>query len=296
MNFEQLNQSLETAVEQNHKKRGKASLGSYQKGMRALMRASQEGFENKELLHIARRAFLETIQNQRSQPDGYLGMGYLLLLLNVPEKAQEFILHAYQLATDKTYAQELLNYCQRQLDIKNRSSTEDDHVLIQEMQQALNYFRQNHPLQNQVPWREPEALGAVVAQGLNLLAQFERRIADIERELDIPDAHQLRRNLDAHLKSLNAHYRLAQHGQQLYQQMRETQKDIVSLNKAIRQQEAVPLREELLEKLLDRCDDFADRLEHWMSEKWEFGELLQHYERLVHEIETLQDMFDTEKT
>ena len=292
MNFSQLSHSLENALAENQSKRGKTSLGTYQKGLRALIRASEDGFQNKKFLHIARRSFFEAIQNQRQSPDGYLGMGYLLLLINYPEKAHDFIVQGLQLSEDKSYAQELLSYCQRQIEFNKMGSDEEDRLLIQEMRQAYAYFQQHFSLQGEVPWQEADTLGQAVQQGFDMLSQFEGRLEVLENEIDLPEAHQLRQSINAYLNKLQEQHQCALQCQLLYREMQDAQRDIVILNKAARQREHIPQREEALEDLLDRCDAFADQLDTWGESNWGINDMLQMYERLVIEIETLQEMFD----
>jgi tetratricopeptide (TPR) repeat protein len=91
---------------------GGADLSSkeVQRGYRLIVKAERSSFEDKQSLKDAIRAFINAIACNRSKPEGWVGMGYIALLVEQNAIARRYLEKALQLDSTNEDAQKLLNY------------------------------------------------------------------------------------------------------------------------------------------------------------------------------------------
>ena len=72
---------LQAQREQLDARRSRLSGDAYQQGLEAFARASRSDFKDREALRQALDAWFEAIKQQRGNPEPYISLGYLFLLL-----------------------------------------------------------------------------------------------------------------------------------------------------------------------------------------------------------------------
>jgi tetratricopeptide (TPR) repeat protein len=79
-------------------------------GYYLIAKAEALGFVDKQPLKDAVRHFMSAIVSNRSHPEGYIGLGYLALLISKVDLATQYLARALEISPDNADAQRLLDY------------------------------------------------------------------------------------------------------------------------------------------------------------------------------------------
>lgn len=292
-NLKEMGSSLNQARSQTQTRRTFSSKNAFEKGMAALLQAQMNGFEDKRPLHRAREFFFEAIHNQRKAAAGYLGMGYLLLLLDQPQKALKYLTQAQKL-DDGPQTQEMLDFCLSKISPQDPSalSSDQEQVLEQTLEQDIKHFTRILFQRYSVEYKfysgpELKALQEAHQQTQTALEQFELRLNTLAASLEITRFHLILAPLQQQGHMYQDVISASVVGQNLQQDLQNIQSQV---SQAL--QEPHLNWESALEAWLDRLDAVADQLDEYESQGWEISTVLQAYEYLLPQIEHLQDLLD----
>jgi len=315
LDFATLNQAKQ-GLAKSDQQRHQQSAELYAQG-RQLIRESLGEMIHKAKLKQATDCFSKGIQLHYKNPDNYLGMGFLFLLLNQPREALPYLKTALELKPDSELGQELLRQAQRiatpnsspplpsapppvpGTGIPQYSRDYDD--LYDATEAALMLALKtvmSDPILGWQPAPEISQLQQIESQ----LALYQGQVAHFNQQLQILDEEievsDLRRNLgmiDRALQRLVTQASLFGQFVTLAQDIQQHQEQALALTEAAHAQ-AEPAQIAALEMqaqaLLDHCDHVADQLDALDGKAIDIGPLQPLYQGYVNQLEALQDALE----
>ena len=315
LDFATLNQAKQ-GLAKSDQQRHQQSAELYAQG-RQLIRESLGEMIHKAKLKQATDCFSKGIQLHYKNPDNYLGMGFLFLLLNQPREALPYLKTALELKPDSELGQELLRQAQRiatpnsspplpsapppvpGTGIPQNSRDYDD--LYDATEAALMLALKtvmSDPILGWQPAPEISQLQQIESQ----LALYQGQVAHFNQQLQILDEEievsDLRRNLgmiDRALQRLVTQASLFGQFVTLAQDIQQHQEQALALTEAAHAQ-AEPAQIAALEMqaqaLLDHCDHVADQLDALDGKAIDIGPLQPLYQGYVNQLEALQDALE----
>lgn len=264
-------------------------------------------FAEKALLKQALQLFTQAARQQRRYPEPYIGLAYLAILLEQRVQAQRYLQTVLSLAPQHADAAQLLHYLSHPPETPSawpspaasalpQTPADLDQLHEQLEHQLYAFVRQ---LMQQPP---PEAgfENATVAelrtQSESLAAQiqvFEQQLVLLEGEFDTADLRRRLRPAEAIYRRYQAaltssELQMTIHGEiiQLIETVRHLWPEFTAPHAAPRS-----TLESQLEKLMDRCDWLADRLDELGAEQ-ALETLEYRYHALVNMLEELREKLD----
>lgn len=315
MNFKAIS-SIQDQTSRLSERRRQKSEELCHAGFRLLFEAETRGFADKSLLSQASDAFADAIAQDRLAPDAYFGMGYLLFLLKDYPLAMRYLREALRLQPEHPDARDLLQQL-HSLDKQAARSgpapgpapaarplppppAEPDYDALYEEVEAL-IMQEVHRLASEklpIPSLQASAQRRL-HQGLQ---RQQELIRSIQRQIDVIEVEIETDALRAKLKPLEVAVRRYQQAVSVSDEMLEIQQSLVGLLDRLPElsdglvhartaaELAMPLR--LVEVMMDRCDQLADRLDFLDQKKHPVKALIEMYEHLVSEVEALHEQSD----
>ncbi|PIQ26962.1 hypothetical protein COW64_09495 [bacterium (Candidatus Blackallbacteria) CG18_big_fil_WC_8_21_14_2_50_49_26] len=293
---------------------GKAQSGTQQKnqnlqeqinlGMRHLTDFLESGMQDKAAAKQASHTFLTVIKTDRRELQAYLGMGYLLLLLQEANKARIFLQEALRIEPDNADAGNLLRYS-FELE-KNKAATplgistfdsaepEDDYDHLEDFITAKIRSAMHTPVL--VAQAEADLDKALQLQEHShrlkyTLSLIQTKINLLGRSTDVLALNSRLRPLETILQRLDKTLAFSIN---LLDLNRHLETQLVTVQAELEQTKQSPDKvfQINLEHLLDQCDAFADKLDALEAQKQDIRPLLNNYKRLVAAVESLQELLD----
>lgn len=287
---------LQAQREQLDARRSRLSGDAYQQGLEAFARASRSDFQDREALRQALDAWFEAIKQQRSNPEPYISLGYLFLLLGDSRTAVMYLKAAQNIAPrhpDPPVLIELLLREGRAEPAVSPAAAQgsiDDESFEALEAELRDWLRRIQTWQPPVPTpadQERLQLANCHQELAQALSEFQAQLIALEAEFDVSQLRARLRPLESKLQQYGQAIRLSEQFaelsatiQQLYGLTRKASQDIGD----------EPLPD--LEQLLDDCDAIADRLEAIEAKGFDISPLSGPYEALCQAIEKLQDKLD----
>lgn len=286
--------------------RRQSSDDSYQVGIQHLAKAQESGFEDKASLKEASKHFIKAIQFGRQNPEPYIAMAYLLILLGDQMTATRYLSEARRVDPQNADAEVLFTFLQSPEPV---DEDEDDFELValdgeagdedaqyEEAQRLIrSLLRQTQDLPKH-PALNPGAFKQLEEQYLELeqkLQQIYGVLEELELEMDTTHLAQQVRPLEAALQQFaklrRMSGRLIRVVQEMLQICEQLDADLGTLS--LPGADAGQWNQNL-EKYLDDCDRFADLLDEVDEQGFSISQLEPYYNQLVGKVEALQDVID----
>lgn len=275
----------------------------YQQGIELLAQAQAAQFADKESLKEASKLLMRSIQYGRQNPEPYVAMGYLMILLGDPVHAIRYLSEARRVAPDNADALQLIDYLQRpagsqdsEPDLDKPDFGEGNEEIEQSYDRVQKLIAELVQKAEQLP-----AAPAFSPQDFRLLEETHQFL-----ETHLQEAYQLLEVLEMELdvSSLSQQLRPVEQALQQSAQLRRLSGRVIRMQQQMSTKEQEVQAEiggatvsatelnQRLEDYLDLCDLFADQLD----EIDEFGHgiapLEPYYNKLVAAVESFQDYID----
>ncbi len=273
-------------------------------GLLLLAEAYRQGFREKRLLSQAHQQFLQALQQHRQNLTPYLGLAYLRALLGDQELAKKYLRAAMQIDAQHPEVQGLFLLLSGakpppplQTSGPAANQIDLDHVAEQLESKLLQISSRLAKLKPQLglsldleqvlDWRQ-------TAVSLNhSLKETEHAFSELETELDVPGLRARQAACEQLCNQMIQTCRASSLAQSLNQEQEES---LQAVSKASAQLNSGQLSEaeceQLIESLLDRCDQFADRLDAFENEGYTISTLLAGYKRFMAAIEALRNQLE----
>ena len=315
LDFATLNQAKQ-GLAKSDQQRHQQSAELYAQG-RQLIRESLGDVIHKAKLKQATDCFSKGIQLNYKNPDNYLGMGFLFLLLSQPREALPYLKTALELKPDSELGLELLRQAQRvatpgsvaplpstpppipSTGIPQNSRDYDD---LYDATEAALMLALKTVMSDPILGCQPAPDTAQLQQIHSQLALYQGQVAHFNHQLQILDEEievsDLRRSLgmiDRALQRLVTQASLFGQFVTLAQDIQQHQEQALALTEAAHAQ-AEPAQIAALEMqaqvLLDHCDHVADQLDAIDAKGVDIGPLQPLYQAYVGQLEALQDALE----
>jgi len=325
MDFKQL-MTMREEIGSLSSKRHKESDLSYLRGMSLMEKAYAGQFKQKSLLLEASEAFMDAIQHNRRNPDPYVGVAYLFLLLGKTPKAIRYLNEARRVAPSHEKARLLLESILEQQEIAKEDAQmagdmpppgqpekafssdlpvlgrdQDYDKLYDELEALL--MEQSKALMNEsnvtiqpsfdnfelLPVRER-------SQELNrIYDHIDTQLKILDEEIDTSELRVRLRPLDVMKRRLelilntSADYQdIRNRCQQAQAKSQQLYRQILAINSKADQTQV----EAAIEPLLDECDRIADALDGISNRGFDISPVEDFYQQLIGAVETCQDLLD----
>lgn len=324
MDFKQL-MTMREEIGSLSSKRHKESDVSYLRGMALMEKAYAGQFKDKALLLEASDAFMDAIQHNRRNPDPYVGVAYLFLLLGKTPKAIRYLNEARRVAPSHEKARLLLDSILEQQEIEKEDAQlgeetqqspapekafasdlpvlgrdRDYDKLYDELESLL--MQQSKALMNESIVAQPGFDNMELApvrersQELNrIYGHIDAQLKILDQEIDTSELRVRLRPLDVMKRRLelilntSADYQaIRARCQKAQTQSQQLYRQILGVNSKAAQTQV----EELLEPLLDECDRIADDLDGISNRGFDISVVEDFYQQLIGAVETCQDLLD----
>jgi tetratricopeptide (TPR) repeat protein len=326
MDFKQL-LTMREEIGSLSSKRHKESDVSYLQGLSLLEKAHAQQYKDKSLLLRASDAFMDAIQHNRRNPDPYVGVAYLFLLLGKTPKAIRYLNEARRVAPSHEKARILLDSILEQQDIQkedaqfaeefpeNTPPTEmafaanklpeldrnKDYDLLYDQIETL-LMEQSKKLMNEPIEANPSMniseLGNVRERGAQLnqiYGHIDRQLKILDEEIDTSELRirlrpleVMKRRLDQILTVSQQYQEIQARSQDAQSQCQKLYRQILSCQTASEQRQI----EAAIEPLLDECDKIADALDSIAEQGFDISPVEDYYQQLIGAVETCQDLLD----
>jgi tetratricopeptide (TPR) repeat protein len=315
LDFATLNQAKQ-GLAKSDQQRHQQSAELYAQG-RQLIRESLGDVIHKAKLKQATDCFSKGIQLNYKNPDNYLGMGFLFLLLSQPREALPYLKTALELKPDSELGLELLRQAQRvatpgsvaplpstpppipSTGIPQNSRDYDD---LYDATEAALMLALKTVMSDPILGCQPAPDTAQLQQIHSQLALYQGQVAHFNHQLQILDEEievsDLRSSLgmiDRALQRLVTQASLFGQFVTLAQDIQQHQEQALALTEAAHAQ-AEPAQIAALEMqaqvLLDHCDHVADQLDAIDAKGVDIGPLQPLYQAYVGQLEALQDALE----
>lgn len=250
---------------------------SYQQGMACLAQAQAEGFKNPARLKEASAHLLEAIRHQHHLPDPYIGMAYLMLLLNQRSDALHYLDEALRIEPSNPSAASLrqLIHTDSPLPQTGPHFTRRFEALLE---QTIRTLSQSPP---PVPCAEIKAYLQLETEAIELRRHYDE-LHDLAEETERDRLVPIAKRLALFEKALHASCELLD----LHEQLQEEQETAASLDQLT--ETHTHLVQQELAHTLDHCDALADEINALESEGIPVAALEKDYEALAGTVEHLQ--------
>ncbi|PIQ26916.1 hypothetical protein COW36_16925 [bacterium (Candidatus Blackallbacteria) CG17_big_fil_post_rev_8_21_14_2_50_48_46] len=324
MDFKQL-MTMRDEIGSLSSKRHRESDVSFLNGMNLLEKAYERQFQDKELLLKASEAFMQAIQNNRMNPDPYVGIAYLFLLLNNTNKAIRYLNEARRVAPSHENARLLLDSILEKEEIEKEMTGEvseeqpfaetiafaGDHLpvlgpdhdfdaLYDDLEALL--MEESRKLMDEPfdarPSLQAENLGPIevrLTQLSKIYKHLDQQLSILDQEIDTSELRVRLRPLDVMKRRMEQVLSTTKSLQEIQSSSRLANKSAQQLFRtilSIQTREEAKLQEQSLEKLLDECDRIADMLDAISENGFSIAEIEDDYQQLVGTVETCQDLLD----
>ncbi|MGE3725013.1 MAG: tetratricopeptide repeat protein [Candidatus Sericytochromatia bacterium] len=266
------------------------------------------GRQKRQFLQAALEAFGNALQQQRSNPEIYIGLAYLLISMQEFAQAYNYLQEGQRLAPDHPDIQQMLAYLtQRSERIQTKPVAhtheaysgephqgEDDYDELydkveSQLQTALaGIQREVLPLQPNLALSQSPALAQLLRHYQQLAQSLQRDLRVLHSEFDTAPLEQQMVRLNIFLKRCQGLLAGAEELKQLYQALQGFRSEVKRQIQAFSPTAALPP----VDDLLDRCDAFADQLDEYERKGYALKELLECYEAVVEDLENLQNLID----
>ncbi len=290
--------------DQVSRKRKEQGTMSCEQGYELLIQAEKTGFKDKAILKQASDAFILAIRQERTHPEAYIGLGYLLLLLSDFQAAETQFKSALRFAPDNQDAKSLLEFSQHKrlgLPLKSaQPETEESEQLfvhfVERIQTAIRKAKASQLKQPLLDMAQLQVLVKEHGESQWRYQQLEQELAELD--LALP-ADSLKGLLNSFADLLRHQTKMIQTSmtfqkleQALVAQMARVRDGIVNLPQLRSKEDIQAYEQNTLEDLLDHCDKLADQLDSISEQGHDIRSLERQYETLVQMIENLQEQID----
>lgn len=316
LDFATLNQAKQ-GLAKSDQQRHQQSAELYSQG-RQLIRESLGDVINKTKLKQATDCFSKGIQYHYKNPDNYLGMGFLFLLLSQPREALPYLKTALELKPDSELGQELLRQAQRVAAPGSATTTppsaSSPSPVITIPQQARDYdalydtteaalmlalktVMSDHILGLQ-PTPDATQLQHIHSQ-LTLyqgqISHFNQQLHILDEEIEVSDLRRTLGMIDRAVQRLVTKATLFEQFVALAQDVQQHQAQALALTETAHttaDPSLIANLETQLQTLLDHCDHVADQLDAFDAKAIDIGSLQPLYQGYVSQLEALQDALE----
>lgn len=295
---------LEAQSRQLQNRRQATSQKHFEEGLQALARAIDSAFRNKRALAQALELWMEAMRNNRRDPEPCSGIGYIFLLLGDTRMAIRYFQAALAIDPQHADSRRWLDHIQEQasLQIANKpaartspaqADSEDPEEALQALEDELfellkKWMEQALPVPGKA---QHERIVKYQTYLQKTCQRIQSQLLELEEELDVGQA----RNRLLALETVASRYRNLL---RLSEQFIALEEQIMQDLDAIKASQAVleagqtgPTNADI-ERWLDRCDRFADQQDEWDQQGHDVSALETVYQKLVNELERLQDRMD----
>lgn len=291
----------------------------------------ESGRQKRQLLQEAIEAFGSALQQQRSNPEIYIGLAYLLISLQEFSQAYNYLQEGQRLAPGHPDIVQMLDYLQNRAQrvqakpaatsVSARPAALPSALPISASQSAGPAGTSPASAGPQNEDEYDELYDKVESQLQTALAGIRREVLPTQPNLSLSqspslaqlfqDYEKLGQSLQRDLRILHSEFDTAPLEQQLSQlnlflkrcqklltgaeELRQLYKRLQGFHAEIKNQIQVFSQtgaQPPVDDLLDQCDAFADQLDEYERKGYALKELLSSYEALVEELETLQNLID----
>lgn len=263
------------------------------------------GPQKRRLLQSALESFAGALQQQRSNPEIYIGLAYLLISLQEFAQAYNYLQEGQRLAPGHPDILQMQTYLKQRTErIQSRppsavpevalpESELDYDALYDEVESQLQTVlaglrREPLPAQPSLALIQASGLNQMYQQGQQLSVSLQRDLRVLHQEFDTAPLERQMAQLNQWLKSCQRLLAGAQTLKKLSDELQAFRREIQEQTQRFTQTGTVPP----VDDLLDHCDALADQLDEYDRLGYELKELLLSYEALVEELETLQNLID----
>jgi tetratricopeptide (TPR) repeat protein len=320
VDFKQIN-AIQQAKQKLESRRHGQAEACLTKAFQCLQEAFDPHFvaQKKTLILAAFDAFAEALQQQRSNPEIYIGLAYLLIACKDFAQAFNYLQEGQRLAPDHPDIKHMLSYLnQRSKSVsiqENQPSSkpfyqavlkpisddlsEADYDQLYEeiesqMNQVLKHIQSEQlPLKPSLEIAHSHQIRLLYEQYLEQQSHFVSQLAVLDQEFDTSELQQKLALLNVFLKRCKGLLSGANELSQLNSDLAALFKSVENFLKALSENFSQALSTlPPSEELLDQCDILADRLDECEQKGYQTAELLQVYDKLVIAVENLQNMLD----
>lgn len=293
---------LQNQIQQLQIRRQATAQSHYARGLQALSRAIESNFYNKEALSQTLAAWFEALRHNRRDPEPCAGLGYLFLLLGDTRMAIRYFQTALQIEPQHADSLHWLTYIGEQNRISatqavSRSSLsfeqgDPEKELLQLQEELFQLLRQwlEKPLPD--PGRaQHERIVQTQTYLEKTWKRFHEHMQKLEPKLDTGLLQHRLVALETLVHRYRSHQNLSQRflalETEMQQELSHVESALVNL-----EQKGSSVSDTEIERLLDRCDLFADQLDEWCQQGYQTQSLASIYQKLAQELERLQDRLD----
>lgn len=309
------------------RERHQRAEAQYRLGVEALQQAQASGFADRQALQQATQNLLEALQKNRRNPQPYLMMTYLLMLLGDYPRARRYLREALRLepghptalqlqagleevqqqnvspADLQAQAERASAYRARQPQLGSQAPLEplDPEALYEQTEQALStqlrsWLQARH---NPLPTLDTAELAAIITQQEQLdkqLTNFRQQLTLLEADTDTQPLYKLLQPLEA----LQRRYRRAGELSASFAGFladtaaatAQAQHLLAALNDASAGGPALEQLLDVCDALADRLDALADRLDALADQKVDILPIKPPYKHLLALVGHIQDTWD----
>ncbi|PIQ27675.1 hypothetical protein COW36_07205 [bacterium (Candidatus Blackallbacteria) CG17_big_fil_post_rev_8_21_14_2_50_48_46] len=299
--------AFENQIQNLQRNRQERSADAYDQGIQALQEAKNSKFKDKEALLKACDLLFLSLKNNRKNPDPFLALAYVLILMGDTKKAIRYLKEVQKIEPENELAcklfQSILESQKMMLEKPENSSfvsssaseSQEPSTLYDAMESEIQTFLKQVRA-NQKPvlvCLNSEALESlktefqILSEALN---RFDQQIKQLEASLDVTPLYLLLRPIETLILNYQRAMNQSRSLQKLSADLLKTKQETLSMIQAVNQNGQSVQPE--LEILLDTCDTFADRLDELEAKKIDIQVLLLSYEDLLKHVSFLQDVCD----
>ncbi|MGV3526891.1 MAG: hypothetical protein ACO1RX_21920 [Candidatus Sericytochromatia bacterium] len=283
-------------------------------GVLALQNAYAQNFADKSLLKQAHGHFINAIRYNRQDIAAYLGLAYLLMLVEDVAMARKYLQEALRVEPDNAEALQLLAYMTRlesgpavsvPADValpewESPAETLDYDALYEQIEGFI--FKQVHQLMSRPAMPRP-TLDAETLQSLrqdfaalqSQHAYVNQHLQTLEQELDTSELVQKMRPFESLLRRFEQALHISEQLERVMQALERELQAVQALQvqaHALQTPAELAELEDLLEETMDRCDALADQLDAFENQADDLSAALQRYEALITRVEALRESLD----
>ena len=322
MDFKQI-MAMKSDISSLSKKRHQESDISQLKGFEYLEKSFQTEFQDHSLLHEALDHFMVSLNHNRRNPDPYVSIGYLFLILGKKNRALRYLTEAKRVSPGHTLANQLIFAIEsheahlrealeseegspsssepEMLDIMSLpvlSSDRDYDLLYDQIEGLLldktrELMDQGEQIQVQEDLSLLEPLKLLGRNLKTLTRHVDRQIQVIDREIETSDLRHKLIPLEAMLRRIQDVRKSSSVLVQLGTDCTAISGRASSLLRDLKQgSKPVSVAEADVEEILDECDRLADVLDGISAKGHNITFAEDAYGVLIQEVEILQDAID----
>ncbi|MGE3724955.1 MAG: tetratricopeptide repeat protein [Candidatus Sericytochromatia bacterium] len=295
---------LQAQRQQLQGRRQSTAQNHYDTGLKALSQAIESNFRDKKALGQALESWMEAMRNNRRDPEPCSGLGYIFLLLGDTRMAIRYFQAALAIDPQHADSRRWLDHIQAQIGqspakpVLSRPSTtasfsDDPEVELQQVEEELFQLLKQWMEQ---PMPAPgKAMHKTIVKHQQFLTETCGRIqAQLKRLEEDLDTGQVQHRLLA-LETLERRYQSHLKRSELFIAMEVAMAEELAKVKGHLEllESGMPGPSPAdIEFFLDQCDRFADQQDEWDQQGYDISALESTYQKLVQELEKLQDRLD----